>query len=107
MEKHGIHLDEVLDIESESTVVALGKCLGDIVTIEYDVCQVFAKHDSDLIIMAHGNSFVMLDIFDNAKVSIFAYDNAKVCINRYGGEITESKKENSIIKVIEKNKKKY
>lgn len=107
MEKHGIHLDEKLAIESKPTVIALGKCMGDIVTLNYDVCQVFIKNDSELIIMAHGNSFVMVDIFDNAKVQIFTYDDSKVCVNRYGGEIIQSKNENSVIKIIEKNKKTY
>ena len=107
MEAHGIHLDEVLDIVNEPTVVALGKCLGDIVTLEFEVCQVFVKHNSDIIIMANGNSFVMVDVFDDAKVLILAYDNAKVCVNRYGGTVTESKNENSAIKIIEKNKKTY
>lgn len=107
MEKHGIHLDEVLDIESKPTIIALGKCKGMITSNLFDVCQIFAKHESELIITAHGNSFVMIDIFDNAKVTIFAYDNAKVCINRYGGKVTQSKNENSIIKVIEKNQKTY
>ena len=107
MEKHGIHLDEVLDTIGQPKVIALGKCKGIINAESFEVCEVFIKNESELIVMAKENSFVMIDIFDNAKVHIFTYDNAKVCVNRYGGQITESTNENSIIKIIEKNKKTY
>jgi len=107
MEKHGIHLDEVLDLKSDSKVIVLGKCKGTLEVDCFDVCEVFVKHDSDIIIMAHDNSFVMVDIFDNAKVIIFTYDDAKVVVNRYGGTVTQSKNENSVIKVIDKNQNTY
>lgn len=107
MEKHGIHLDETLNIVSEPKVIALGKCTGKIELDSFDVCEIFVKNESNLTIVAKGNSFVMIDLFDNSTIDVHTYDNAKVCINRYGGQVDEYKNENSEIKLIEKNKKTY
>jgi hypothetical protein len=107
MESHGIHLDETLRVISEPKTIALGKCSGTVKAENFDVCEIFIKNESEVTVMAKGNSFVMIDVFDNAKVHIFTYDNAKVYINRYGGQITESTNETSVIKIIEKNKKTY
>lgn len=108
MEKHGIHLDEFLNIVSEPKVVALGKCFGSIEANNYDVCEVFIKNDSEIIITATGNSFVMIDVFDNSKLTVYAKDNAKVCVNRYGGNVEFVRHhETSQVKIIEKNKKTY
>lgn len=107
MEKHGIHLDEVLEIESENKVITLGKCTGTIELDSFDVCEIFVKNESNLTIVAKGNSFVMIDLFDNSIIEVHAYDNAKVCVNRYCGQINEYENEKSTIKIIEKHKKTY
>lgn len=107
MEAHGIHLDEVIDFKNKKKVVALGKCLGTVVMNEFNVSEIFIKNNSEIVVMAHGNSFAMIDLFDDSKLTVFTYDNAKVFVNRYGGEITQTQNDNSTIKIVEKNKKTY
>jgi hypothetical protein len=109
MEDYGIYLDKQISATNERKIVALGSCIGRIEVNEYAVSELFIKHNSDLILSATGNSFVMVDIFDNAKLKVFALDDAKVCINRYGGtvEITSVSEGKSVVKVIEKNQKTY
>lgn len=107
MEPFGVHLDEALLLQNPRTVVALGKCSGSIKVDEFTVSEVFIKHQSDLTIKAKGNSFVMVDIFDDAKVYVLAADESKVCINRYGGDVSYDTRDNGIVKIKEKNKKTY
>ena len=107
MEHYGIHLDEVLNLVSEKKVVALGACTGIIEVKDYDVCEVFVKHNSKVKIMANENAFVMVDLFDGAEIEVYSDDNATVCINRYGGTIIDKSQGESRIKIIEKNKKTY
>lgn len=108
MEKYGIHLDEVLCIESESKVIALGKCTGTIELFNFDVSEIFVKNECNLTLVAEGNSFVMIDVFDNSNIIIHAYDNAKFCVNRYGGTVEFARHNlTSQVKIIEKNKKTY
>ena len=107
METHGIHLDEVLDIVNERKIIALGKTLGTVDINGFEVSEIFLKNNSEITILASGNSFVMVDIFDDAKVIVFASGDAKVCINRYGGNVFQYSKDDSCIKLIEKNKKTY
>lgn len=107
MEAFGVHLDESLQIMNEKVVVALGKCLGRIETNMFNVSEIYIKNESDLLVVAKGNSFVMIDMFDNSRLHVVASANAKVCVNHYGGEIKKDQQENAIIKVIEKHKKTY
>lgn len=107
MEAHGIHLDEVIDIVNERKVIALGKTMGTVEITDYEVSEIFVKNNSELTITASGNSFVMVDIFDDSKVTVSASDDSKVVINRYGGKVFQDSKDDSCIKLIEKNKKTY
>jgi len=108
MEHKGIHLDENLVVQNESKVVVLGMCTGLVHVFDYNVSEVFIKHNSDITIIAEGNAFVMVDIFDDAKLKVVTNDNAKVCVNRYNGnDIDAYSNGNSVIKVINKQKKTY
>lgn len=107
MEAYGVHLDESLNTANDRRVVALGRCLGRIEVNGFSVSEIFVKHESDLLIVAKGNSFVMIDMFDNSKLHVIASADAKVCVNHYGGDLKTESCEDAIIKVIEKNKKSY
>jgi hypothetical protein len=107
METHGIHLDEMLNIVSQPKVIALGNCFGTVETNDFEACEIYLKHNSEIVVMASRNSFVMIDIFDDSKLTVFAYDNSKVCINRYGGQVIQTANQNASIKIIEKNQKTY
>lgn len=107
MEHKGIYLDDQLLAVNARKVVALGRCTGSIEVDEFNVCEVFIKHESEATVTAEGNSFVMIDMFDNSSLSVIAHDQAKVCVNHYGGEIIFRKEGKGVVKIIEKNKKTY
>lgn len=107
MEKHGVFLDDALKVENKPKCVCLGACSGDVLVDGFNVCEVFAKHDSEIAIVASGNAFVMVDVFDNSIVTIHAHDRAKVCVNRYGGTVNHSADGDAVVKIREKNKKTY
>lgn len=108
MEEYGVHLDESLNTANDRRVVALGRCLGRVEINNFGVSEIFVKHESRLVVIAKGNSFVMIDMFDNSKLHVIASADSKVCVNRYGGGTlkTESS-ERAVIKVIEKHKNTY
>jgi hypothetical protein len=87
--------------------VCLGATQGHIDVSGFEVCEIFAKHNSELNVVAKDNAFVVIDIFDEAVVSIHASDRAKVCVNHYGGSITKDAMGDAIVKIREKNKKTY
>ena len=87
--------------------MALGRTVGSVVVCGYGVCEVFAKHDSVLVISASGNAFIEIDMFDNSEVSVHTTERAKVHINRYGGRLTTDQRDDSAIKVVEKEAKTY
>lgn len=107
MECHGIHLDEVFKVKNERKVIALGDCEGNIELDGFAVCEAFVKHNSEISIKASGNSFVMIDVFDNAKIRVQADGEAKVCINHYAGEIQFASDGKSYVKIVEKQRKTY
>ena len=109
-QQYGIFRDEPIQAENSKYVVAFGKCEGAVKYTGYEVGQVFIKHESKLTVTASGNSFVMVDVFDNADIEIIAENNAKVCVNKYGGNVTtttHSEQGNAVIKVIHKQSKTY
>lgn len=110
MEKYGVFLDDKINTENFRHVVALGNCEGIATYTGFGAGQVFVKHNSKLTIMASGNSFVMVDVFDDAEIEVEATENAKICINHYGGTInknTSSVPGNGVIKIVHKCSKTY
>lgn len=108
MEDHGLYLDSVINLVNPEQVIALGETKGDIRTDGYTVSTVYMKHRSNLKIKAGDNSFVMIDIFDDANLEIEVSGDARMCINRYGdATLQHIKKDNATIKIIEKHKKTY
>lgn len=107
MEEKGVFLDDDVSLVNFRRCVALGKTKGNVKATCYKVCEVFAKHESNLNIIVEDNAFVEIDMFDNSVVSVTSSGKAKVHINHYGGTLTFDEREESIIKVVEKNKKTY
>ena len=107
MEKQGVFLDDNVKVENMPKCVCLGATKAHVEVQGFQVCEVFAKHDSELNVFAKDNAFVVIDIFDDAVVQIHASDRAKVCVNHYGGVIEQKAMGDSIVKIREKNKKTY
>lgn len=108
-QKYGVFLDEQIETVNSRHVVALGTSEGSASFTDFEVGQVFVKHEAKVEIKASGNAFVMVDVFDDAEVEVIASDNAKVCVNRYGGFITSTtgSEGNAVIKVIQKHSNNY
>ncbi len=108
MEDFGVFLDDNINTTNFPRCVALGATHGRVEVSSYNVCEVFAKHQSNIEVIAKGNAFVEIDIFDDATLTISAQDRAKVHINRYGGTINTNPTQGSaIVKIVEKHKKTY
>lgn len=107
MEDKGVFLDDNVSLVNFRRCIALGKTQGEIKITGYKVCEVFAKHESNLNIIIEDNAFVEIDMFDNSVVSVISLGKSKVHINHYGGTLTFDEREESIIKVVEKKKKTY
>lgn len=107
MEEKGVFLDDNIGLENCRRCIALGGTQGAIKVMGYKVCEVFAKHQSVLEVMAEDNAFVEIDMFDTSVVSIVSSGKAKVHINRYGGTLSYEAQEDSIIKVVDKRQNTY
>lgn len=107
MEKHGVFLDDAVKVENKPKCVCLGTCSGNVLVDNFNVCEVFVKHNSEIVISAKDNAFVMVDVFDDSVVMIHAHDRAKVCVNRYGGAVKQFADDEAMVKIREKNKKTY
>jgi hypothetical protein len=105
MEEYGVFLDDDVALTNVERCVALGKVKGCVEINGFNVCEVFAKHNSELTVVAKGNAFVMIDMFDDAVISVCAEDRSRVCVNRYGGTLMTSAvkpDDRAVVKVIEK-----
>lgn len=108
LESFGIYIDrEGIRAENHAKVVCLGGTTGSVRGKDFEVSEIFIKHRSSIEIKAQGNSFIMVDMFDDSVLSVQASGNAKVCINRYGGALQYTERGDAKIKIIEKSKKTY
>lgn len=85
---NGVFVDDCIDVENRPKCVCLGATFGKVKTGGFNVCEIFAKHDAEINVIAADNAFVMVDVFDNAVVNIHAHSRAKVCVNKYGSGCT-------------------
>ena len=109
MEVFGVFLDDSIDLVNVLKCVALGQTKGLVEINEFGTSEIFVKHNSELKIVAKGDAFVMVDVFDNAVIRVYAQDRAKICVNRYGNSRIEnmSTSSSAIVKIIEKHKNTY
>lgn len=103
MEEQGIYLDDIIELHNQRMCIALGNTNGRVIAGEYSVAEIYAKHQSELNVVAKGNAFVMVDVYDDAVVDVCVSDRAKVCVNRYGGNVTYNATGDSVVKIIEKS----
>lgn len=80
----GVFVDSEISVENCPKCVCLGATFGKVTINNYNVCEIFAKHNAEINIIASDNAFVMIDVFDNSVVNIHAHDRARVCVNQYG-----------------------
>ena len=103
---YGIHVDDHFSQVNSRFAVLLGNSFGQMKYTEYQTAQVFVKHQSKADLILSGNSFVMLDCFDESKVSIMANDASRITVNIYGNAHV-SHEGSGTIKIIHKLKETY
>lgn len=103
--KHGIYVDEDIEVCNQGSCIALGSSKGSVLTSDYGVSEIHARHDSNLKVIAKGNAFVMVDVYDDAVVDVCAYDRAKVCVNKHGGNVTYNATDDAVVKLRDKSNK--
>lgn len=92
MQKHGVFVDENIDLQNTRIVIANGKTSGKIVYDSYSVGTLYVRHDSDLAIEVSGHAFVAIETYDDCNISVFQRDEAKVFVYNHGGNIQTSGK---------------
>lgn len=97
----GIFVDRMINVENIRKCVCLGSTFGNYIISEYTVAEIFAKHNSEITIVAKDSSFLMVNVFENAIVNIHAQDRAKVCVNCFGGVVNI--RETSVDAMIKQN----
>lgn len=106
----GVFVDSEISVENSPKCVCLGATFGVVKTNNFNVTEIFAKHHTELNVVAADNAFVMIDVFDNSVVNIHAHDRAKVCVNKYGdgGRVNIVVEEaEAQVKIRVKNQKTY
>lgn len=106
--KYGLHIDEMVNLSNNEFIVLLGKCEGTVNIDGFTATQLFVKHTSFSQVTATGNSFIMIDCFDDSVLSVQASGNSKVVINVYGSaQVSHNSTGDAIIKIVHKNKATY
>jgi hypothetical protein len=106
--QYGVYINQQFRLQDRSFIVALADCVGDVACGGYNVSQLFVKDQSSIQAVASGNSFLVIDCFDQSTVSVQAGDEAKVLINVYGNSnVTHAASGNARIKIVNKLKDTY
>lgn len=71
MEQYGVFLDDDIKIENKPKCVCLGATCGRIEITGFNVCEIYAKHNAKLNVIAKDNAFVVIDVFDDAVVNVW------------------------------------
>lgn len=85
MHNYGVYIDEEVNIIDEWKVILQGKCTGNIKVEKNTSLDIYARHDSDVIIEVSGNSVAFVSLYDNAHVKVICKDFAKAFIYLHGG----------------------
>lgn len=95
-EHRGIHIDEPgMKIENVRFNVLLGAS-GAVVNVDqYNVSEIYVRHESTAEIVVSDHAFVVVDLYDKAKVKIQASGNAKIIIKNHGDASVEVEKTGS------------
>lgn len=103
-----IYIDQEVSLLNKSMSVLLGKSIAKIEVNEYQVSQIFIKHDSVVDIDVKDKSFVIIDIFDNAICNLKASGETKLLVNIYGkAKVNHQAFGNAFIKIRNHNKSYY
>lgn len=93
MEKHGIYVDDNVCVDNINHLVYIlnGKTNADFKLKDFDVCEVYVRHNSTLNIECLGQSKVYVNVYDNAKVNVKQKGAMSRCVvSRYSPNVVVS-----------------
>lgn len=86
--QNGIFLDDKVDAYNLLRAVLLGYSTGEIRIDGLRSCDIYVRHQSELIVTATGGARVFVEMYEDSKVTAAADADSKVFIYLHGGEAT-------------------
>lgn len=83
-EERGLIVSKKLIVENKKQLVLFGKCDIEAIYDKFAVGRIYVKGESQLIVKAKCNSFLVIDALDNSTVHVTCSDDAKVAVYLYG-----------------------
>lgn len=99
MQKHGIYVDEKVNIDRPKlrTYVINGRSDAVLNLEGFDLCEVYVRHNSKLRVSVKGNARVFICLFDNAKAEVTTKGSlSNAIVYRYGDEVVVSQKGDNV-----------
>ena len=87
MQKHGVFVDEKIDLHNIPHVILNGKCRGVLKYDGYRFGKIYVRHKSKVIIEITDKAIVNVEIYDKASVVIKNKGEKNAAVYLYGGEI--------------------
>ena len=88
LRKKGIFLDDNVDGKNISKAVLLGDSTGVILYNGFASCDLYLRHQSEMVVLATDSSKVFIETYENCKLNVIADKFSKVFIYDHGGDIT-------------------
>lgn len=87
---HGVYVDENVRLTNPELVILNGCCVSN---ISYDMItagEIYVRHDCTLSLYVRGMSFIVVNVYDNARVEVHTDEYSKCTVFQYGGEVIAS-----------------
>lgn len=87
LHENNIFADENVHLRNENGIIVLnGKCTGMVMEGGFSVCDIYVRHDSDVIIDCNGLSKVFVNIYNKSHVKVIQSDAASAYVYLHGDE---------------------
>ena len=99
MQKHGIYVDEKVNIDRPKlrTYVINGKSDAVLNLEDFDLCEVYVRHNSSIKVCIKDSARVFVCLFDNAKAEVTTVGSlSRAVVYRYGNEVIVSQKGDNV-----------
>lgn len=89
LHRNGVYLNEHVSgyNPDRKTVILLGKCNAFIRVKDYQVLDIFVRHDSKLHLTTGFHARVSVNMYNDARVEASASDGSRVFIYQHGGSV--------------------
>jgi len=98
MQKHGIFVDDKINIHNLKRCVINGVSIGKAVYDGFSVGKIYLRHHSALNLKVEGMSKVFISMFDDCILNAECGPLAKLYIYRYGGDLKCNEQNNIFVR---------